>query len=80
MARARKDPPRTEEPTGAEVVPLYRPRKCAICGKPTVRPFHPFCSRRCADIDLNHWLSGSYTIPAVEAEPGGEGERRDGDD
>jgi endogenous inhibitor of DNA gyrase (YacG/DUF329 family) len=57
---------------GATVLPLYRPRKCAICGKPTVREFHPFCSRRCADLDLGNWLSGSYAIPAVEAEPEGQ--------
>jgi endogenous inhibitor of DNA gyrase (YacG/DUF329 family) len=52
----------------ATVVPLYRPVKCPICGKPSARETHPFCSRRCADIDLNRWLSGSYAIPAVEAE------------
>jgi endogenous inhibitor of DNA gyrase (YacG/DUF329 family) len=52
-----------------QVVPLYRPRKCAVCGKPTVREFHPFCSKRCADVDLGKWLSGSYAIPAVETDP-----------
>jgi endogenous inhibitor of DNA gyrase (YacG/DUF329 family) len=51
----------------ATVVPLYRPIACVICGKPSARQTHPFCSRRCADIDLNRWLSGSYAIPAVEA-------------
>ena len=42
-------------------------RKCPICGKPAVEEFKPFCSRRCADVDLNRWLSGTYTIPAAEA-------------
>ena len=64
---------------GAKVVPLYRPRKCAICGKPTVRAYHPFCSRRCADIDLSKWLSGSYAIPAVEAEGERDSEASDGE-
>jgi endogenous inhibitor of DNA gyrase (YacG/DUF329 family) len=41
---------------------------CPICAKPTVEQFKPFCSRRCADIDLNRWLSGVYAVPAVEAE------------
>jgi endogenous inhibitor of DNA gyrase (YacG/DUF329 family) len=44
---------------------------CPICGKPTVQPFKPFCSKRCADVDLHHWLSGKYAIPA---EPSDEDE------
>lgn len=43
-------------------------RPCAICGKPATQQFHPFCSGRCADIDLNRWLSGSYVIPAEPVE------------
>jgi len=38
--------------------------RCPICRKPTVQQFRPFCSRRCADIDLGHWFSESYAIPA----------------
>jgi len=41
-------------------------KKCPICGKPAEHAFRPFCSRRCADIDLNRWLTGAYTIPVVE--------------
>lgn len=44
-------------------------RKCPICGKPTVDKFKPFCSARCADVDLNRWLTGSYVIPARDDEP-----------
>ena len=40
--------------------------KCAICGKPQELRFRPFCSKRCADVDLNRWLSGGYAIPALE--------------
>lgn len=40
---------------------------CAICGKPADPRFKPFCSARCADVDLNRWLSGAYVIPAAEA-------------
>ena len=43
-------------------------RKCPICGRPTEAAFRPFCSRRCADLDLQRWLSGRYVIPAVEDE------------
>ncbi len=53
---------------GAEIIPLRRTRPCAICGLPSIRAFHPFCSQRCADLDLSRWLNGSYVIPAA-AEP-----------
>ena len=39
---------------------------CANCGKPASAQYIPFCSRRCADIDLGRWLNESYTIPAVD--------------
>jgi endogenous inhibitor of DNA gyrase (YacG/DUF329 family) len=37
--------------------------KCPICGKQVVREFRPFCSKRCADIDLGRWLGGRYVVP-----------------
>jgi hypothetical protein len=40
------------------------PAKCPICSKPTDPAFRPFCSRRCADVDLQRWLVGRYAIPA----------------
>ena len=40
---------------------------CPICRKPTDPTYRPFCSRRCADVDLGHWLAGNYAIPAEEA-------------
>jgi len=43
-------------------------RKCPICGKPTNATFSPFCSKRCADIDLNRWLSGVYAVPVTDDE------------
>jgi endogenous inhibitor of DNA gyrase (YacG/DUF329 family) len=49
-------------------------RKCPICGKPAVEAFKPFCSKRCADVDLNRWLTGSYVIPARDDEPAAEGD------
>ena len=39
---------------------------CPICGKPPVEKYHPFCSSRCADVDLHRWLSGAYAIPVTE--------------
>ena len=40
-------------------------RPCPICGKPATAEHAPFCSPRCADVDLNRWLSGVYAIPAT---------------
>jgi endogenous inhibitor of DNA gyrase (YacG/DUF329 family) len=45
-------------------------RPCPICGKPAAPEHRPFCSRRCADVDLHRWLSGVYAIPAAETAPG----------
>lgn len=50
-----------------KVLPLVAPRPCPICRKKSVPAYHPFCSRHCADVDLNRWLKGAYAIPAVEA-------------
>ena len=41
---------------------------CPICGKETDAKYRPFCSRRCADVDLARWLNGSYAIPAERDE------------
>lgn len=43
--------------------PAPAARACPICGKPAVTRFKPFCSARCADIDLGRWLKGGYVIP-----------------
>ena len=55
--------------------PLASSGKCPICGKPTRPDFKPFCSRRCADVDLNRWLSGTYSIPAADDENPDETDR-----
>jgi endogenous inhibitor of DNA gyrase (YacG/DUF329 family) len=55
---------------------------CPICQKPADPKYRPFCSSRCADIDLARWLRGDYVIPgsAVEEEesPDREGEQSEG--
>jgi uncharacterized protein len=37
---------------------------CPMCAKDTVQKYRPFCSQRCADLDLGKWLTGSYAIPS----------------
>jgi uncharacterized protein len=50
--------------------PADSPRvaSCPICRKPVVDKFRPFCSKRCADVDLNRWLSGAYVVPGKAEE------------
>jgi hypothetical protein len=43
---------------------------CPICRRRPAAPgFRPFCSKRCADVDLGRWLSGAYAVPAEPADP-----------
>jgi endogenous inhibitor of DNA gyrase (YacG/DUF329 family) len=44
--------------------------KCPICGRPAEPEARPFCSKRCANVDLQRWLTGRYVVPAVENEDG----------
>jgi uncharacterized protein len=55
-------------PAMASVSSIERPapRPCPICGKPPVPQYRPFCSARCAQIDLGRWLKGNYSIPTEE--------------
>ncbi|MGB0695217.1 MAG: DNA gyrase inhibitor YacG [Rhodospirillaceae bacterium] len=41
-------------------------RRCPICEKPTDPRYRPFCSKRCADIDLGKWLTESYRVPSQD--------------
>lgn len=55
-----------------EPVRLRPRRPCPICGKASLQKFHPFCSSRCAQVDLNRWLGGNYAIAAEEQDGAGE--------
>nr|WP_319948988.1 DNA gyrase inhibitor YacG [uncultured Shimia sp.] len=41
---------------------------CPQCKKDTVQQYRPFCSKRCADIDLGKWFSGDYAVPSEDPE------------
>jgi endogenous inhibitor of DNA gyrase (YacG/DUF329 family) len=41
-------------------------RQCPICGKRSVPRHQPFCSRRCADVDLGRWFKGAYRVETEE--------------
>jgi endogenous inhibitor of DNA gyrase (YacG/DUF329 family) len=65
MTRARAT---AGETSGAETL-----ARCPICANPSQHRYRPFCSRRCADVDLSRWLRGAYAIP-------GEAENEDGEE
>jgi endogenous inhibitor of DNA gyrase (YacG/DUF329 family) len=85
-------------PLAARTAPTYigampspdQPSRCAICGKPQAKEVRPFCSRRCADVDLHRWFAGAYAVPATEEDDedgtrddeggGGRGGGRDDDE
>ena len=48
-------------------------RTCPICGKPATEAARPFCSKRCADVDLHRWLGGTYRVPAETLEEDDDG-------
>ncbi len=81
MSRRDKDmspgqkPQLSSQAADTGVTPFRKPRPCPICGRTSVHRWHPFCSRRCADIDLSRWLKGAYAIPVIEE----DGSRADED-
>lgn len=46
--------------------PAKRGGDCPICATPATEGFWPFCSKRCADVDLARWLGGAYAVPVAE--------------
>ena len=49
------------------VIPLKRKgARCPNCGKAAVEEYRPFCSKRCADVDLGRWLNEDYRVPTDE--------------
>ncbi|WP_417206782.1 DNA gyrase inhibitor YacG [Antarctobacter sp.] len=41
---------------------------CPICARASDADYRPFCSKRCADVDLAKWLGGGYAIPSDDPE------------
>ena len=60
------------------VTPIFPgTRRCPVCGKPAAARHQPFCSARCADIDLGRWLKGTYRVETEEpTEDGSEADER----
>ncbi|MEM1370999.1 MAG: DNA gyrase inhibitor YacG [Pseudomonadota bacterium] len=47
---------------------------CPICQVPAIRKFRPFCSARCAEIDLGRWMTGRYAIPVNDSDDDEDGD------
>ena len=41
---------------------------CPICQSETDAKYRPFCSKRCADVDLARWFNGGYAVPSENPE------------
>jgi hypothetical protein len=68
---SRRRTPGSKQPS-AESAGASRRRGCPICGAPPAARYRPFCSARCADVDLGRWLNESYRVPADPADAPGE--------
>ena len=51
---------------------MAKSKSCPECGDEVAAEFRPFCSKRCADVDLGRWLTGGYAIPATEVVEDGD--------
>ena len=51
---------------------MAKSKGCPECGDVVAPEFRPFCSQRCADVDLGRWLTGAYAIPAEETVEDGD--------
>ncbi|HEX5454502.1 MAG TPA: DNA gyrase inhibitor YacG [Stellaceae bacterium] len=57
--------PNRQDPNAVTTLPGFR-RRCPVCGKPAAGRHAPFCSPRCAEIDLGRWLKGVYRVETGE--------------
>jgi endogenous inhibitor of DNA gyrase (YacG/DUF329 family) len=57
----------------SRIISPEQAKPCVVCGKPQAEALRPFCSRRCADVDLHRWLAGAYALPAMEDDEGDDG-------
>ena len=66
-------PPDRSAPPAPPLRAVRIQAKCPVCGKPADAKYQPFCTKRCADIDLGRWLKEGYRVPTDEG-PGEDDE------
>ncbi|SFP78249.1 DNA gyrase inhibitor YacG [Tranquillimonas alkanivorans] len=59
-----------------DLKPKTAATRCPICDRATEPRYRPFCSSRCADVDLGRWLTGSYAIETEDEDDMDEPEVR----
>lgn len=65
---------------GGDMGSSHGPRhgRCPICKEPGTERYRPFCSKRCANIDLARWLGEGYVIEGgnsdADADEDGDGD------
>lgn len=64
---------KTENEKPAKLVPLKAASKaskaCPTCKAAlTSQDFKPFCSKRCADVDLGRWFNEGYSVPSIPSQ------------
>lgn len=79
---AEKGPSDSSPATGesSNVAPFAatgRGKPCPICGRPSTVEMRPFCSKRCADIDLGRWLGEIYRVPSADSPSSDEPSREE---
>ena len=47
------------------IAPLRLQTPCPRCKQPSDRTCYPFCSKRCADLDLGDWFDGTYRLSGI---------------
>lgn len=50
------------EKISSPYVPGKKEGACPLCASASLAPYVPFCSRRCAQLDLSKWLNEDYVI------------------
>lgn len=72
---------RSEKPAAGPTGPARERKKgaarCPICGAARVEKYRPFCSSRCAEIDLGRWLKESYRVPGQDRQEAADDEPED---
>ena len=63
-----------DRPSGPPPAIRIAAAKCARCGAPAIPRYRPFCSQRCAEIDLGSWFSERYRVAGGEGPDQGEDE------
>ena len=45
-----------------KILSLKKKAKCPVCKKLANEPFIPFCSKKCANLDLMKWLTDEHGL------------------